>query len=144
MSIDPAWRYIENRELVASNFNELPSFHDAFIRCLLFESGDCNAGGKIPPRLLVDIDFPIFKTENGSTFYASHYIKVRIKFDGVVLARLSDFTYDNCLYLMEIINDEESDLLIVKMDSSSNNESFECELSCTNINVESSAIENNT
>ena len=136
MKFDSAWEFIDNSEIVKEQFDELPDFHDAFVEKLVFHTGNCNDGGVIQPSVIVVLDLPIRK-RNGTSYEFLNYIHLELELSGVVKASLSDFTYDNCLYFMNISRLDDSDLLIVKMDSSTNGDSFECEVKCTSVTVQS-------
>ena len=135
MKFDPVWEFIDNSKLVKEQFDELPDFHDAFVEKLAFHTGNCNDGGVIQPSVIVVLDLPIRK-RNGVSYEFLYYISLELELSGVVKASLSDFTYDNCLYFMNISRLDDSDLLIVKMDSSANGDSFECEVKCTSVTVQ--------
>ena len=136
MKFDPAWEFINNSEIIKEQFDDLPDFHDAFVEKLAFNTGNCNDGGVIPPSVIVVLDLPIRK-RNGTSYEFLYYIHLKLELSGVVKASLSDFTYDNCIYFMNISRLDDSDLLIVKVDSSTNADSFECEVTCTSVTVQS-------
>lgn len=136
VKFDPAWEFIDNSKIVKEQFDELPSFHDAYIEKLAFHSGNCNDGGVIQPSLLVVLDLPV-RERSGASYEFLYYIQLELELSGIIKASLRDFTYDNCLYFLNISRKEDSGLLTVKMDSSTNGDSFECEVKCTSVTVQS-------
>ena len=115
MKSDPAWAFIENFKIVEKQFEELPSFHDAHIEKLVFNSGNCNDGGNIQPSLIVELDLPIHERK-GTSYKFLYYVHLEIKLAGVIKASLKEFNYDNSLYFLNISRSDDSGLLNVKME----------------------------
>ncbi|KJY80300.1 hypothetical protein TW84_23560 [Vibrio neptunius] len=134
MEFDPAWKFIDNSKIVKEQFDELPSFHGAYVKKMAFHSGNCNDGGITQPSLMVVLDLPV-RERNGTSYELLYYIHLEFELLGVLKASLKDFTYDNCLCFFHISQIDDSGLLTVKMDSSTNRESFECEVKCTSVTV---------
>ena len=138
-----AWDFIENVAVLLEEFNELPSFHDAFINMLNLNSGTLNSGGESAPSVTVVFDFPCY-TASAQEYKIAHYSEVTIEFLGVLSVDINDFTYDNCLYELNVKKDEVSGLLSVAMSSSTNVDSFECNMVCTSIVVQKCLRKTNT
>ncbi|MFB9215685.1 hypothetical protein [Vibrio sinaloensis] len=138
-----AWDFIENSVLLLEEFDEPPSFHDAYINMLNLNSGNLNSGGKTAPSVTIVFDFPCY-IGSEQEYQISHYSEVTIEFLGVSSIDISDFTYDNCLYYLDVKKDEVSGLLSVVMSSSTNVESFECNMICTSIVVQKCLRNTNT